>query len=286
MSEPLVCAVMLTRDRPEMARRAINCFLAQKFSDGLYVHLGIINSGGEAYGKRLWEENQIINAPDPLGRSSYPSPNQAVSMFISKGTYGGGVSRETVGNLRNQAVSGFNYDVIIHWDDDDWSHPNRISEQVAFLQSSGAEAVGYRDMLFWRTMRLTGAQMTEIPSGKRTLFAEPMEQAYLYSNSNPNYCLGTSLCYWRKTWERRPFEDLPKNGKGTGEDSRWLEGVQAVGATVFGPGHGIEDGPVMIASMHGGNTMKIDIEDWRRRGSREFKRVPGWDQYCRERMTL
>ena len=48
-------------------------------------------------------------------------------------------------------------EILIHWDDDDYSHPNRIAEQVALLQSSGADAtVGFREMLFWREDALPG----------------------------------------------------------------------------------------------------------------------------------
>ena len=58
---------------------------------------------------------------------------------------------ETIGELRNYAATfAESGDIIVHWDDDDLSHPNRIAEQVALLQSSGADAVGYRQMLFWR----------------------------------------------------------------------------------------------------------------------------------------
>ena len=42
------------------------------------------------------------------------------------------------------------HDILIHWDDDDYSHPNRIAEQVALLKSSGADVVGFSEMLSWR----------------------------------------------------------------------------------------------------------------------------------------
>jgi len=71
-----------------------------------------------------------------------------------------------------------------HFDHDDWSCPTRLAEQVAFLQSSGASIVGYRDMPFYdvRTQRVT-----------------------FYQQPKPNYALGTSLMYWRSAWEQHPF---------------------------------------------------------------------------------
>ena len=48
------------------------------------------------------------------------------------------------------AREGHAADILVHLDDDDYSHPNRIAEQVVLLQSSGADCVGYREMLFWQ----------------------------------------------------------------------------------------------------------------------------------------
>src|SRR5258708_3294771 len=56
-----------------------------------------------------------------------------------------------IGTLRNEANAQVDADIICHFDSDDWSHPNRIAEQIAQLQSSGAECVGYNEMLFWDT---------------------------------------------------------------------------------------------------------------------------------------
>jgi len=193
--------------------------------------------------------------------------------------------------------------VIIHWDSDDWSHPERIAEQVAFLQASGKEAVGYREMLFWReTKQVLGAgveySQTAPPRSLGSLALKDGE-AWLYSNGNPGYCLGTSLCYWRRVWEKRPFEDLAH-----GEDYAWLKGVDSLGISSrskrsrimcdsFG-GDGpdgsivVKDGqPRMIASIHGGNTSPAyqHLEACEKQGEK-WKRVPQWDDFCRKVMTL
>ena len=173
----------------------------------------------------------------------------------------------------------FSPDILIHFDDDDWSHPERISEQVALLESSGADVVGYREMLLWR---------------------EGPGEAWIYSNPDPRYALGTSLCYWRKTWERKPFE-----ATSNGEDTKFITGLNCVGKSSF-PGEppetakrrGLPDGstvmkydidePRMIARIHAGNTSNqyaqnlLDISNRVKGGP--WRRVPEWDAYTRSIM--
>lgn len=158
-------------------------------------------------------------------------------------------------------------EIIVHWDDDDWSHPNRIAEQVAALElalgwDGEYGCVGYNSMLFWDS-RGGG-------------------EAWMYSNPNPRYALGTSLCYRRETWERTPFPDLHH-----GEDTEWIRQVGCVGT------YSAEDpalGARMIARIHAGNSSSAydQIEMWRHNAmgpqERQWTRVPHWDQQCRKVM--
>ncbi len=187
-------------------------------------------------------------------------------------------SKLSIGNLRNRANGFPCTDILSHWDSDDWSHPRRIEEQVALLQASGKPCVGYRDMIFWNE---TQGQFCG---------------AWLYSNNDPRYCLGTSLCYWRSAWEARPFPDAPKLG-GSGEDKLWLEEIdsmgvcssagaqQNVGGTWWQVQIKDQEQPRMIASIHGGNT-STQYADLGRVESNNWRRAPEWDAHCRERMKL
>ena len=161
----------------------------------------------------------------------------------------------------------------MHWDDDDYSHPNRIAEQVALMQSSGADCVGYREMLFWR----------ETPQAIKDQYAG---EAWMYSNQKPGYALGTSLCYWRKTWERKPFAATSK-----GEDLQFITGLKCVGRSSIegcAPGSIAEAEPRMIARIHGSNTStaydprKMEAES--RLANPLWRRVPEWDEHCRSVM--
>ncbi len=245
-SEPLVCCIMLTRDRPAMAKRAVECFRSQSY-DAASRYLLILDTGDPAWYDTM-EGSDCENEVHWL----YPK------------------DRRSIGALRNLANACSRSDSIIaHWDSDDWSHPNRLAEQVALLQASGAEAVGYSDMLFW----------DETPG--------QFCASWLYSNPISRYALGTSLCYWRKTWERVPFDDVP-----VGEDDRWcrkvrVHSVSSVECLIrlphIAPGAMQKEDcePRMIASIHGGNTSSKITP-----GHRQWKRVPEWDSYCHSHMRL
>ena len=274
---------MLTADRPELARRAVECFRRQTYQR---KYLAVWDSGVKA--------SSIEAGDDELWIRETPSG-------------------EPIGTLRNSLVRVCGpADIIVHLDDDDWSHPNRIAEQVALLQSSGADCVGYREMLFWRS----ASGPTDVDPMERAMPVHPGE-AWLYSNANPGYTLGTSLCYWRKTWERKPFP-----ATNVGEDLQFCTGLKCVGTPSI-----IQDGwpmhfgwrgghrsaeeaakhgdvssyepqglisaawadslpkaePRMIARIHAGNTSTA-YDPAKMAKNSEWKRVPEWDAHCRSVM--
>lgn len=249
-SEPLVCAVMLTRDRPAMARRAVEAFMEQTYS---HKRLCILDTSLDPMESPGLAEDDYESAPECRGLS--------------------------VGKLRNYAMQGESGDIFFHWDDDDWSHPNRIAEQVALLQSSGADLVGYREMLFWREGFVSHHHRKLHTTGQiTTMTIERPGEAWLYQSHRADHVLGTSFCYWRRTWERKKFADLPKGPAATGEDWTFLQGLKVASETAMRSG-----GSRMIASIHPGNSSQAyDPENH----PREWRRAPEWDDYCLERMRL
>lgn len=245
---------MLTADRPALARRAVECFRRQTY----------------AYDRRVL---LILDSSDTFYAEEHEGCG-VVSVSAQREGF-------TIGELRNCA-NGFctEYEILIHWDDDDYSHPNRIAEQVALLQSSGADCVGYREMLFWDERKYV-ARVEERPSPHESREGI-VNEAWLYSNPDPRYCLGTSLCYWRKTWERKPFAATSQ-----GEDERFTTGLKCVGIK----GSGIvadyafmeDHQPRMIARIHAGNTSNA-YQPAKMARAREWRRVPEWDQYVRSVM--
>ena len=240
---PTVCAIMLTAGRNELARKAIEAFRAQTY-DPARRFLMVLDSGGPYW---LFSDEE--------------RENETVYQFA-------GLPGIAIGELRNIAIMlAPATDIIVHWDDDDWSHPNRITEQVALLQESGADAVGYRQMLFWRERQ--ESKSGEIDPG----------QAWSYFNADQRYCLGTSLCYWRRAWEQKPFEALPVAKGGTGEDSVWIRGLNTVGVSQH---NGILE-PRLIARIHALNTQDYSREQME--SSPSWTRVPNWDDHCRAVMA-
>lgn len=231
MHQPTVCCVMLTRDRHELAARAVACFLRQTYrKKALLIY--------------------------DTGQKPLPVSDELLHMVVHAQAPGKGPDRLPVGALRNNANRMVNADIIMHWDDDDWSASDRIAAQVAFLRDSRADAVGYNEMLFWRP-----------------------PQAWRYANTvRSDYVVGTSLCYWRKTWEVKQFDDRLGAPGGTGEDHRWIEGLKVRAESSIS---GLCS-PRMVARIHGGNTMPYHLEQAVALGSREWRRDPQWDSFLRE----
>ena len=57
--------------------------------------------------------------------------------------------RLNVGQKRNLACAEARGEIIVHWDDDDWSAPFRISYQVAELIGDQADLCGAARILYW-----------------------------------------------------------------------------------------------------------------------------------------
>jgi glycosyltransferase involved in cell wall biosynthesis len=233
--QPTVTAVILTRDRPEMLLQAIKCVRAQTYETRLL----------------------ILNSGDSLPPRSTVHYRTAL---------------KSIAALRNQANDLVRSDIIAHFDDDDWSHPRRIEEQVALLQASGADAVGYNQMLFWdaRPELCTGKLPREWPKA----------ESWLYTGS----ILGTSLCYWRAAWERNPFRDPSENAGGNNEDADFLLRVKAVGQpSLLAEFNPLEPtgAPRMIARIHAGNASNPAYNrDEMAKYPAHWRRVPEWDAYC------
>ena len=247
MSEPQVVAIMLTKDRPQMAARAVRAFREQTYKN-----------------KRLLVFD--------TGQRDQPSPpDEGISYWHRPEWIG---TTPTIGALRNVANGLTKADIIVTWDSDDVSHPNRIAEQVAHLQSSGADVVGYSELLFWREGKAQPhLDLSSANNGEAWLYKAPHGTAP-----------GTSLCYKRSTWERKPFSDLPRiiAGKNVGdsEDVAWLRGLNLATVPSLYPNALCE--PRLIASIHGGNTMPYDDLE----SSTSWRRTPQFDSFCRERMVL
>lgn len=222
---------MLVHGRAAMTDRAIRSFRSQNYANKWLV---IYDSGGE----------------DKLALHLEPREMQVVDADL----------RWNIGRLRNEANAlAAHCDVICHFDSDDYSDKNRISEQVKLL-CEGENAVGYNEVLFW-------------DSGRR--------EAITYANLRPDYCIGSSLAYWRKTWAKHPFSDVRM-----GEDSHFSRRTNAFGISSLWkistqqPNQSEACTPRMICQIHPGNTSRY------RPYGEMWRRSEQWDSYCALRMDL
>lgn len=272
MSEPTVTAIMLVNGRPEMVDRSLKAFRAQTYRN---KQLLIYDTSKNPLRPRL-------NPPWPIEQEHYA---------VDRG------SNKTIGELRNQAIECCSSDIIVHWDSDDWSSPERISEQVALLEFSKKECVGYREMLFWEwVMRCCecdeyfGSQHKPscMRQGVVTQASMRSDRAgsWVYTSLILDYCLGTSLCYWRGVWQDHRFPAMPRRSpEGVvyqeGEDMIWQRGVTRLAHSAVPLEYSHCPGPRMVATIHGGNTLAKVVP-----GVAEWRRTVEWDPFCRRTMAL
>jgi O-antigen biosynthesis protein len=188
----LVSCIMPTRGRQAFALEALACYRAQ-----------------------TWDERELVIVDDADDRS------------FPEGVYLYGVQyhllekRLTIGAKRNIACSRARGSIIAHFDDDDWSAPERLEDQVIRMVNAGKGVTGYRSMRFTdgvKWWQYTGAE---------------------------DYALGTSLVYTREYWARNPF----KTECIFGEDSHFIWAARRSSDIVT-----VDAGSMMWARNHAGNT--------------------------------
>lgn len=196
--KPLVSCICPTMaSRADWLPRAIACFLEQTY-----------------------EPRELVIVPD--SDQSLPAmpedPRIRVVPFAWRD-----VVKPLVGRKRNFACEVAAGEVIAHWDDDDYSAPERLAVQVEKLASSGKAVTGFHAMKFtdgetWWEYRGGGA-----------------------------HGMGNSLCYLRDWWRTHPFPE----SKPSGEDSSFVG--EAVRQRMFAA---MPDMALMYATVHAGNTSK------------------------------
>ena len=156
--------------------------------------------------------------------------------------------KATIGAKRNLACEAARGELILHWDDDDWMSPQRISRQLDILIKANAEVAGQRRLLFLEAV--SGVSwLYEYPVGGRVWFA------------------GGSLLYTRDFWKRTRFPDIQ-----VGEDTRfiWSCGTHRVAA--------LDSLELYVALIHPGNTSpKYCHTSYWRRWDGDLKALLGTD---------
>lgn len=156
-SPPLVSCVMPTWNRRPFIAQAIESFLSQTYPR---KELIILDDGDDSI-RDLVPKKKIIR---------YVRIDQRIS----------------TGMKRNKCCELAKGELICHFDDDDWSAPGRVENQVKRLIESGRPITGYSTLIFWDTL---------------------LKQAKRYISRTPGYVCGTTLMFRRKFWESHRFTD-------------------------------------------------------------------------------
>jgi glycosyltransferase involved in cell wall biosynthesis len=194
-ARPLVTCIM-----PTAARRA-------------FVPLALAYFARQDYSPR--ELIVVDDGPDPVADLMPADP--AVRYIHLR-------QRRPLGEKRNTACEAAKGELIVHWDDDDWMAPDRLSRQVAALFAHDADVCGLDRVPYYEP-------------GKGRAWE------YVYPPGGRPWVAGNTLCYRRAVWRHTPF--LAVN---IGEDNRflWSAGSKKVVAIAARP-------PFMIGLIHATN---------------------------------
>jgi len=213
---PLISCLMPTADRRNFLPSAISCFLDQTYRARELV---VVDDGDEAI------EDLVTGRPDVR--------------------YVRLAHRTVLGEKRNIAAEIARGELLAHWDDDDWSHPERLARQVAALASS-VDACGLSELLWWE------------PANQRAW-------RYRYAGHRP-WVAGNTLAYRKDAWLRSPFPALP-----VGEDTAFL----------WGPGQlsiqPLKDMSLVVGTIHEHNSCPkfTQGDSWTRAPVDDVRRIMG-----------
>ena len=111
-NERLVSCLCVTRNRVEMLRRAVSCFLNQSYQDRELV---VVYEADDAATR------------DYLAALIHPAI-RSVEVGVSP--------KLLLGDLRNISIQSSRGHFVAQWDDDDWYGPTRLAEQIDAMRQS------------------------------------------------------------------------------------------------------------------------------------------------------
>lgn len=114
------------------------------------------------------------------------------------------------GEKRNVCCELATGEIIIHFDDDDWSAPTRIEDQVRLLKASGKKLLSYYNILYYN---------------------EDTKKVYRCWPTSIRGPHGATFCYYKSFWEQNKFTD------DIGEDTRFGMAAMRAGQMLYENSH-------------------------------------------------
>lgn len=135
-----------------------------------------------------------------------------------------------IGSVRNRLIRRSTGDIVAHFDDDDWSAPNRL-ERCVYELKHGADLVG----------------------SSRIYYRDWNGNAWLYDGASvtfgPPWIAGGTFVYRRSLWDKiGGFDPWAEQG----EDTDFVKRARAVGARIVD----LADPTLYVALVHPGNTCR------------------------------
>ena len=215
-----VSCIMPTANRRRFVPAAIWYFLAQDYP---HRELIILDDGEDTIADLVPEDSRI--------------------RYVRETT------RRVIGAKRNAPCEMAQGDIIVHWDDDDWSAPQRLSLQVDALTGARADLCGLSRVLF-------------LADDGRAAWE------YIYPDNSGRWVYGATLCYRKAFWRRNPFPEIA-----VGEDARfvWTDRHARIVA--------MPKNEFFVALVHAANTSPKRIKDgrWRPRPIDAIAAIMGTD---------
>lgn len=196
MTNPSVTFVCPTYNRTQYLPTAIRCFLQQVYDGD--------------------KELIIVDDSDEPAEIHADARIQYVRLD----------ARTPTGTKRNIGSRIARGDILISLDDDDWSHPYRLKDQVQRLLKTGKAVTGYNASILFD---VTTSQIHKIRGGP------------------PYFASGSSQCYWKSWWREHPYPDCS-----FGEDSVFSRTARLTDELAIS-----EPGKMLVVRRHATNTSEV-----------------------------
>lgn len=194
--QPLVSCIMPTANRRGFVRHAIEFFQRQDY-----------------------ENRELLVLDDGTDSVSDLMPDDARVRYVPLH------DRASLGAKRNHGCRLAAGDFILHWDDDDWMSPSRISIQIQALRSRpDIDICGLSQLYFYEPARGSAWLYTH-PPGSRAWLS------------------GNTLCYRKSLWKNHAFPEINE-----GEDTLFVWSLNERQMLA------LKDPTFFVATVHGHNT--------------------------------
>lgn len=225
---PFASCLCPTKDRKRFIPRALAMFMAQDYPGE--AELIVLEDGAEDCSDILATAGSLSDGH--LNR---------IGSRIVYGRFTG-----SLGAKLNEGARIACGEVLVRWDDDDWSAPNRISTQVAHMRLTGKPVAGMSSLIY---------------------HAEDSDHGWEYTG-DAWYASGSSHCYTREWALAHPMPDIS-----LGEDNAF-----AAEAKQYGAISNLSGATCLVACDHAKNTSPrnfggMDL-DFIRSTADNFRKVP------------